>query len=419
MSDSVNPTNLPQQGSATPREHTTQATPQSTPQPSAARSARLGELLQEARHNKGLELSDVAEVTHVRKEYLKALDEGRYQELPEDVYTRNFVRLYAQAVGLDEAKLLQLYKQERHGSDSMAATASAEASKPAVKASKVAKPGKTASRSERSIGSTSARGPRLGGTIATLVVVVLLVGAAVWGFNQFLFPANPTAAQSQHPVERTSPRDPAAPAGTSTPAESATTQAAAQGSAAVPDTVFLTVVSDPPGAEVSIDNYFAGTTPLLNAPVTPGAERRIMVSHEGYKPVERAFDLTFNRNLSFALEPSDVAPAQVVTTPESTANTGTSEGAEASAAGSTAVAAEGSIALTVTETSWLEAYASTSRGQGQTLVYRTVQPGETFTFELPVYLHVGNAGGLRYSTGGQERGQLGSQGQVVSRAFTE
>ena len=33
--------------------------------------------LKEARDAKGLELSDIAEITNVRKEYLKALEEGR------------------------------------------------------------------------------------------------------------------------------------------------------------------------------------------------------------------------------------------------------------------------------------------------------------------------------------------------------
>jgi cytoskeletal protein RodZ len=45
--------------------------------------------------------------------YLTALEEGRYRDLPEDVYARNFVRLYANAVGLDAAPLLDQYVRER------------------------------------------------------------------------------------------------------------------------------------------------------------------------------------------------------------------------------------------------------------------------------------------------------------------
>ena len=73
----------------------------------------LGGRLKLARETAGLGLSDLAQQTHVRRAYLEALEEGRYQELPEDVYSRNFVRLYAQTVGLDAAPLLELYQRER------------------------------------------------------------------------------------------------------------------------------------------------------------------------------------------------------------------------------------------------------------------------------------------------------------------
>ena len=74
---------------------------------------RLGDVLREAREDKGLDINDVARITHVRKEYLRALDEGRYGDLPEEVYTRNFIKLYAQAVGLDDVRLLERYSRER------------------------------------------------------------------------------------------------------------------------------------------------------------------------------------------------------------------------------------------------------------------------------------------------------------------
>ena len=77
------------------------------------RPGDLGTVLRNARTSRGMELADVAELTHVRKEYLRALEEGRYADLPEDVYTRNFVKLYAQAVGLDPERTLTAYQAER------------------------------------------------------------------------------------------------------------------------------------------------------------------------------------------------------------------------------------------------------------------------------------------------------------------
>src|SRR5690606_26417757 len=73
----------------------------------------LGEMFRSARESRGLSLADVAELTHVRQEYLRALEEGRYDDLPEDVYVRNFVRLFAQAVGLDSERALSAYQSER------------------------------------------------------------------------------------------------------------------------------------------------------------------------------------------------------------------------------------------------------------------------------------------------------------------
>ncbi len=86
---------------------------------SSHRGGSLGELLRQARDERGLELSDIAELTHVRREYLRALEEGRFEDLPEDVYTKNFVRLYAQAAGLDVDTTLETYTRERRSAVGM------------------------------------------------------------------------------------------------------------------------------------------------------------------------------------------------------------------------------------------------------------------------------------------------------------
>jgi len=73
----------------------------------------LGRLLRDARVERGLELTDIAERTHVRLDYLRSLEEGNYEGLPEDVYTRNFVRLYAKAVGVGPDEAVEVYQRER------------------------------------------------------------------------------------------------------------------------------------------------------------------------------------------------------------------------------------------------------------------------------------------------------------------
>lgn len=376
--------------------------------PSTARApseGRLGDALQEARRDKGLELSEVAEATHVRKEYLKALDEGNYDGLPEDIYTKNFVRLYAKAVGLDESRALQLYNRDR-GRDGAAAAVGGAGTGVAPSGSATAAP--TGAKEPR-------RQPRagasfnIGGLLATLILIGALVGLAVWGFNNLLFP-NPTRLV-QPSAEDTSG------AASTTSGDSGGVAATSDGETVASetppaDTVFFSIVTTPPGAQVSIDNYaFPTTTPIEQAPVTAGENRQLRVSMEGFQTYEAEIDLSFDRNLSVALTPLSALADE--TTNGATANAANEQSDTPVAAG------EGEIVLTIDAASWLEVYEGSSRGAGSPLVYRTVQPGQTLTFELPVYLHVGNAGGIQYSVSGQERGRLGSNGEVVSRAFVE
>lgn len=387
------------------------------PSNDAAPPHSLGEMLRRAREAKGLELSDVAEVTHVRKEYLKALDTGRYADLPEDVYTRNFLRLYATAVGVDVGRALELYASERRDAlglnsieerlEAQRAAVAEGAPLPPVDAHR------PSARPARSF-------PELGVIIPTLLLVAALAALAVWGFNRLLFTAGRPPAPAASAPAATEPgtegADAAAPAtglleGTRSPTGGGLTESTApEGERSVPvgGTVFLSVDSEPPGAEVAVDGFaLSETTPLTRAPVTAGRGRVVRVNLEGYEPIERTFDLTFDRNLSFALTPvADPAPATA---------------AEGGPGGATEEAAEvdGTITLTITEPTWLEVYASTARNQGERLHYATAQPGQSFRFELPVYVHVGNAAGVQATVEGRDAGPLGSSGAVVSRAFTE
>ncbi|HEY8426301.1 MAG TPA: RodZ domain-containing protein [Limnochordales bacterium] len=72
----------------------------------------LGAMLRQAREARGLSLQAVSERTRVRLPFLEALEEGRYEALPGPVYTRGFLKLYAQAVGLDPARVLAAWEQE-------------------------------------------------------------------------------------------------------------------------------------------------------------------------------------------------------------------------------------------------------------------------------------------------------------------
>lgn len=75
-------------------------------------SCENGQDLKAAREARGLSLMDVFHATRVSTINLTAVENGDFRQLPPPVYTRNFIREYARAVGIDEKPLLDRY--ERH-----------------------------------------------------------------------------------------------------------------------------------------------------------------------------------------------------------------------------------------------------------------------------------------------------------------
>lgn len=73
----------------------------------------LAQILTQARKKRGYSLSEIEKKTKIRAKYLQALEEGRYGELPADVYTKGFLKIYCQVLGLPLSKILSLYSRER------------------------------------------------------------------------------------------------------------------------------------------------------------------------------------------------------------------------------------------------------------------------------------------------------------------
>jgi len=72
----------------------------------------LGEALKAIRHDKGLTLQEVAEITRVRRAYLEALEDMRLEELPSRPFTIGYIRAYATALGLDPDTATERFKTE-------------------------------------------------------------------------------------------------------------------------------------------------------------------------------------------------------------------------------------------------------------------------------------------------------------------
>ena len=386
----------------------TDPTPHDTPnaEDAAARAAiderregrdrpNLGRTLRDAREGAGLGLSDLAEVTHVRRVYLTALEEGRYRDLPEDVYARNFVRLYANAVGLDPTPLLDQYVRERQAALGRTTLETRLEHDRRSAASLRTSPTPPAPSRRRAAPPAWLSGPWL----PTLALVVVVVGLAVWGFNGLFAtgpaPAatTPAAPPATDPVDASSPAAPATGGSLAAPLDGAAT-------ADAPSQVLVSIVTDPPGASVTIDGFpVPGVTPLVGVPVTARDGRVVRAELDGFEVGEVRADLRQDAELALSLEPIGAADAA---------------GAVGGVAG-----ADGVLTISVTDTAWLEVYRSTARNEGERLVYTTAQPGATYSFAPPVFVYTGNAAGVRLNLSGQDLGPMGSPGAVLGRAFPQ
>ena len=112
----------------------------------------LGDTLREAREKQGLTYKDIEKGTSIRALYIEYIEKGEYDELPGDVYTKGFIRSYANFLKLDANALVQAFTAERHEG-----TATADPVAPAAPAALRRRRGKRFLRKSRCPASASAR----------------------------------------------------------------------------------------------------------------------------------------------------------------------------------------------------------------------------------------------------------------------
>lgn len=69
----------------------------------------LGDLLRQSRQQLGLTLDDIQATTHIQRHYLEALEQERFDTLPDRVVGRGFLRNFAVAMKLDPSFVVDLY----------------------------------------------------------------------------------------------------------------------------------------------------------------------------------------------------------------------------------------------------------------------------------------------------------------------
>lgn len=77
----------------------------------------LGELLKQTRESKSLSLAEAEESTRIRQRFLKALEEEDFEELPDEVCARGFLRNYANYLGLDPQQVVSMHAGQRNRTD--------------------------------------------------------------------------------------------------------------------------------------------------------------------------------------------------------------------------------------------------------------------------------------------------------------
>jgi cytoskeletal protein RodZ len=77
----------------------------------------VAELLRTAREEQKLNIYQVAEITKIKTDHIRALEAGQYDAFSAPVYIRGFVRTYAKALKLDVAKVTSALDAELSRTD--------------------------------------------------------------------------------------------------------------------------------------------------------------------------------------------------------------------------------------------------------------------------------------------------------------
>jgi cytoskeletal protein RodZ len=75
----------------------------------------IGETLREARHNKKASLEDASRATKIKFEILEQLEADEFDRLAAPAYTKGFLKLYAEYLGLDSHAVVEEYLRSQGG----------------------------------------------------------------------------------------------------------------------------------------------------------------------------------------------------------------------------------------------------------------------------------------------------------------
>ncbi|MER3556160.1 MAG: DUF4115 domain-containing protein [Meiothermus sp.] len=317
----------------------------------------LGQRLKEAREAKGLELAAAAAALKVRRVTLQALEDCRFEELPEPALARGYLRHYAQLLGLDPAPLLMMYPTKVASSP----TVTYLSPQPAAAVPQ----------------------PRRSNPWVWILPLLLLLGVGGWFGWRTLSPT-PTPVVVQPAPVPTAPKQ-----------------------------VTLKISTKPGAARVYLDGFLLGQAPVETR--VEAGERTLRVEAQGYQAYQQVVTLQENRNLLVSLQPAkpNPTPSQPGANNPSATPANPTTPANPSTTPTQAQTPSTGLVLRFEGNSWVRV---TTPG-GTQLFQGVPAKGSQQTYPLPVVVRVGNAQAVRVILNGQDQGLLGGDGEVVSRRF--
>ncbi len=143
----------------------------------------IGKTLRDKRIEKGLTIEDVSDAIKIRRKYLEAIESGNYSEIPDIVYTKSFLKIYAEYLGLDRVLALKRFMDETSQEESVSIN---------QKSSVVTR--------ERNYLNASKRGSF--SRWATYASFLLIIGLLAWISIAFVFNADNSSSEMPSPPAR-------------------------------------------------------------------------------------------------------------------------------------------------------------------------------------------------------------------------
>lgn len=378
----------------------------------------VGALLRNRREELGQDTETVSRQLRIRAIYLRAIEEGRIQDLPGATYAVGFVRSYADFLGFDGNSVVASFRDEL-GQRGRAETVSWQID------------------------------DRDGGYPFGKIVVVLLVIAAA-GYGLWYYLANTQSgsglieAVPEYLKKNTTAEKPASPGSSETPAGQAP---AAQSNAAPPAGGAISdnqaaATAAPAGSNAAADGQGANAAaPATGAtPSASSGDREAenkangqanTTTLENAAPANQPAAANATSTPQPATAPSATTPAtnsatagqanaaQQATTSAATTQTATAPAATGQAAAATEAAPEVAAAANSPTTrvsihAKLESWVQITDKDGKPVLSRVLRAGETYAVpdEKGLVMNTGNAGGIDLLVDGKALPSLGSVGLV-------